>query len=275
MGLWQVYGIAAGAIFGLVTVLWLVSLRLKDASIVDVFWGAGFVVLSWLYFGLTPDGFPLRKWLISIFTTIWGLRLSLRILLRNWGKPEDYRYKKWREEAGEKWWWQSYYRVFLLQGFLLLIISAPLLAAQISPTLDWLTTLDIIAVAVWLVGFFFETVGDWQLDRFKAKEANQGKVLRTGLWRYTRHPNYFGDAVQWWAYYLIAIAAGGYWTFFSPIIMTELLTRVSGVKLLEETLTETKPGYREYVETTSPFVPWFPREPKGDRDELDQSSSRE
>ena len=128
---------------------------------------------------------------------------------------------------------------------------------------------------MWAIGFIFEAVGDWQLDRFRADPANQGKVLRTGLWQYTRHPNYFGDAVQWWAYYLLAVAAGGYWTFFSPIIMTELLTRVSGVKLLEETLTETKPGYREYVETTSPFIPWFPRKPKGDRDELGQSGTRE
>jgi steroid 5-alpha reductase family enzyme len=275
MGIWQVYAIAAGAILGLVTVLWLVSLRLQDAGIVDIFWGIGFVVANWLYFGLTPEGFLARKWVVSVLVTIWGLRLSLRILLRNWGKPEDFRYRKWREEAGEKWWWQSYHRVFLLQGCLVCVISAPLLAAQIGPSLDWFTALDGIGVAVWAIGFIFEAVGDWQLDRFRADPANQGKVLRTGLWRYTRHPNYFGDAAQWWAYYLLAVAAGGYWTFFSPIIMTELLTRVSGVKLLEETLTETKPGYREYVETTSPFVPWFPRKPKGDRDELGQSGTRE
>lgn len=273
MALWTVFGIAGAAVFGLVTLLWSVSLLLKDASIVDIFWGAGFVVANWLYFALTPGGFFTRKWLISALVTIWGLRLSLRILLRNWGKPEDFRYRRWREEVGGRWWWQSYYRVFLLQGFLVWIISSPLLAAHIGPTLNWFTTLDGMGVVVWVVGFFFEAVGDWQLDRFKANEANQGKVLRTGLWRYTRHPNYFGDAVQWWAYYLIAVAAGGYWTFFSPIVMTELLTRVSGVRLLEESLRETKPGYQAYVETTSSFIPWFPRKPKGDRDELDQNAS--
>ena len=263
MTLWTVFGIVGAAVFGLVTLLWIVSLLLKDAGIVDVFWGTGFVVANWLFFVLVPDGFLPRKWLISILITIWGLRLSLRILLRNWGKPEDFRYRRWREEAGEKWWWQSYYRVFLLQGFLVCIISSPLLAAHISPMLDWLTALDIVAAVV------------WQLDRFKADPTNQGKVLRTGLWRYTRHPNYFGDAVQWWAYYLIAVAAGGYWTFFSPIIMTELLTRISGVRLLEESLTENKPGYREYVETTSAFMPWFPRNTKGDQDEVDQRTPGE
>ena len=117
MTLWTVFGIVGAAVFGLVTLLWIVSLLLKDAGIVDVFWGTGFVVANWLYFVLAPDGFLPRKWLISILITIWGLRLSLRILLRNWGKPEDFRYRRWREEAGEKWWWQSYYRVFLLQGF--------------------------------------------------------------------------------------------------------------------------------------------------------------
>jgi steroid 5-alpha reductase family enzyme len=112
---------------------------------------------------------------------------------------------------------------------------------------------------VWLVGFFFEASGDFQLARFKANPANKGKVLDRGVWRYTRHPNYFGDATQWWAYYLFALAAGGWWTIFSPIIMTALLLRVSGVTLLEKTLTTTKPGYKEYVESTSAFIPWFPR----------------
>jgi steroid 5-alpha reductase family enzyme len=191
--------------------------------------------------------------------TIWGLRLSLYILWRNWGKGEDFRYQKWREEAGGKWWWQSFFKVFLLQGLLLWVISAPLLAAQISATPARLTILDFVAIAVWAIGFFFEAVGDWQMARFKANPANKGQVLRTGVWRYTRHPNYFGDATQWWAYYLVAAAGGGFWTIFSPIIMTTLLLRVSGVALLEKSLKETKPKYKEYVETTSAFIPWFPR----------------
>ena len=134
-----------------------------------------------------------------------------------------------------------------------------MLAAQISATPNQLTLLDYIAVPVWVIGFFFEAVGDWQLAQFKANSANKGKVLNVGVWRYTRHPNYFGDATQWWAYYLVALAAGGWWTIFSPIVMTGLLMRVSGVTLLEKSLKETKPGYKEYIETTSEFFPWFPR----------------
>ncbi len=258
----EVYLIGLGAVLGLMALLWTVSLVLRNSSIVDPFWGTGFVVANWLYFALTPDGFPGRKWLISALVTIWGLRLSLYLLWRNRGKGEDFRYRKWREEAGTRWWWQSFFRVFLLQGLLLWIISAPLLAAQIGPAPAHLTVLDFLAVALWAVGFFFEAAGDLQLARFRSNPANKGKVLDWGVWRYTRHPNYFGDSAQWWAYYPVAAVAGGWWTVFSPIIMTGMLLRVSGVALLERTLTTTKPGYKEYVESTSAFVPWFPRRPK-------------
>ncbi|MFP3896490.1 MAG: DUF1295 domain-containing protein [Anaerolineales bacterium] len=256
----EIYSIGALAILGLMTALWLISLILKDASIVDIFWGPGFVMACWIYFSLTPNGFLPRKRLISTLVTIWGLRLGLYILYRNWGKGEDFRYRKWRREAGSDWWWRSFLKVFLTQGVLMLLISAPLLAAQISPTPARLTVLDIIAIPLWIIGFFFETVGDLQMAAFKANPANESKVLDYGVWRYTRHPNYFGDATQWWAYYLIAAATGGgLWTIFSPIIMTGLLLKVSGVALLEKTLKETKPKYKDYVESTSAFVPWFPK----------------
>ena len=243
----------------MMTALWLLSLALKNSSIVDIFWGSGFVIVAWIVLSLTPEGFLPRKLLLSILVTIWGLRLSLHILRRNWGKPEDFRYQTWRQESGTSWWWWSLFKVFFLQGFLMWLISAPLVAAQVSPSPDHLTVLDILAILVWMVGFFFEAVGDWQLMRFKADPENKGKVLQTGVWMYTRHPNYFGDATQWWAYYLIALAAGGWWTIFSPILMTGMLLRVSGVTLLEKTLATTKPGYKEYVESTSAFIPWFPR----------------
>lgn len=258
----SIYLILGILIFFLVTLLWLLSLFLKDSSIIDIFWGTGFVITTWTAFLLTPDGVFPRKLLLSILVTLWGLRLSLHILIRNWGKHEDFRYRTWREEAGAAWWWRSLFKVFLLQGFFLWIIAAPLLAAQVSLQPDQLTWLDILALPVWLIGFFFEAVGDWQLARFKNNPANKGKVLQTGVWRFTRHPNYFGDAAQWWAYYLVAAAAGGWWTIFSPIIMTTLLMRVSGVTLLEKTLKQEKLGYKEYVETTSEFIPWFPRKYK-------------
>lgn len=241
----------------LMTFLWLVSLWLKNSSIVDIFWGTGFVIITWIAFLLTPYGFTARRLLLSGLVTIWGLRLSIHILIRNWNKPEDFRYQVWRKAAGKTWWLHSYFKVFLLQGLLMWIISAPLAAAQVSS--QSLIRLDFLAIPVWLIGFFFEAAGDFQLARFKSNPENKGKVLSAGVWRYTRHPNYFGDATQWWAFYLVAVAAGGWWSIFSPIVMTIFLMRVSGVTLLEKTLRDEKPGYKEYIETTREFFPWFPR----------------
>jgi steroid 5-alpha reductase family enzyme len=261
MGFWDVYLLAGALVLGLMVLLWLLSLALRNSSIVDIFWGTGFVIVTWAAFALGSEGFLPRKLLLAAIVTVWGLRLSLYIFWRNRGKPEDFRYAKWRQENGPRWWWVSFFKVFLLQGVLLWIISAPLVAGEVSPrpaSLGWLETLGVL---LWAYGFFFEAVGDWQLTRFKADPANRGKLMDRGVWRYTRHPNYFGDAAQWWGFYLIAAAAGAWWTVVSPILMTLLLVRVSGVALLEKTLISTKPGYREYAQRTSAFVPWFPRRP--------------
>jgi steroid 5-alpha reductase family enzyme len=260
----EVYVVGALAILGLMVTLWIISLLLKNSSIVDIFWGPGFVLTNAIYTILTPDGAAPRKMLTGILVSLWGLRLGAYILGRNWGKPEDFRYAKWRREAGTAWWWRSLFKVFLFQGLLMAVISGPLLAAQIGPKPSTLTVWDGIGVLVWVVGFCFETIGDLQMARFKADSANKGQVLDHGVWHYSRHPNYFGDSAQWWAFYLIAAVAGGAWAIYSPILMTGLLLRVSGVSLLEKTLVETKPAYRGYVESTSAFVPWFPR--RQDRD---------
>ena len=262
MSILSIYAIAGLVILAIMVVLWLLSLWLKDSSIVDIFWGTGFVITAWIYFYLTPDGYFSRKLLIAFLATIWGLRLSIYVLLRNWGHGEDFRYQRWRQDSGNTWWWFSFFKVFMLQGFLMWIISIPLLVAQFSALPARFIWLDFIGIFIWGIGFFFEAVGDWQLRRFKNNPSNQGKLLDRGLWRYTRHPNYFGDAAQWWGFYLIAAAAGGFWSIFSPIIMTLLLRNVSGVSMLEKTLKNTKPGYQEYVKTTNAFFPWFPREIK-------------
>jgi steroid 5-alpha reductase family enzyme len=263
MSFLNAYLMAGFLTLGLMILLWLLSLALGNSSIVDIFWGTGFVVVTWAAFLLGDEGYLPRKVLVAGLVTLWGFRLSIHILRRNWGKSEDFRYAKWREENGARWWWVSLFKVFLLQGVLLWIISAPLVAAEVSPTPTSLGVMEALAVVVWAIGFFFESVGDWQLARFKADPANRGKLLDRGVWRYTRHPNYFGDAAQWWAYYVMAAATGwGAWTIFSPLIMTFLLVRVSGVGLLEKTLKDSKPGYREYMERTSAFVPWFPRRPR-------------
>jgi steroid 5-alpha reductase family enzyme len=155
---------------------------------------------------------------------------------------------------------------------LLGIICIPLLAAQRAGQPAYLTVVDLLGVVVWLVGFFFESVGDYQLSRFKADPTNKGKILDSGVWQYTRHPNYFGDSAQWWGYFLIAASAGGWWTIFSPIIMTLFLLQVSGVALLEKTM-ETRPGYKDYIEKTSAFIPWFSRKQKSSS-QKDQNENR-
>jgi len=259
VSLLELLGLSLAIVGVCMAALWLLSLALKNAGIVDIFWGAGFVLLSAVYF-VAADGFSERKLLVLALVAVWGLRLSGYILWRNRGKGEDYRYARWRERAGDRFWWTSLLQVFLLQGLLMWVISMPVLAAQSADEPDSLTAVDFLGTAVWAVGFFFEAVGDWQLARFKAEPANRGKVMRSGVWRYTRHPNYFGDATQWWGLYVIAAgAADGYWTLFSPLLMTVLLLRVSGVALLERAQVETKPQYREYIESTSAFVPWLPR----------------
>lgn len=240
-------------ILGLMTALWLLSLALKDSSIVDIFWGSGFVITFWITYAISGLTHPFSVTLLGILVSIWGLRLSIYIFMRNAGHGEDFRYAKWREENGRRWWWFSFFQVFLLQGFIMWIVFTPLAAAQFSS--ENLGVLSILGSVVWLVGFIFEAGGDWQLARFKANPANKGKLLTSGLWGLTRHPNYFGDAVQWWGFWLFALAIGGWWTIFSPIVMTFLLVKVSGVAMLERSLKESKPGYAEYLENVPAFVP--------------------
>jgi steroid 5-alpha reductase family enzyme len=240
----------------MMTALWLLSLALKNASIVDIFWGTGFVIINLAAFLVSPH--TTEQLLLTALVTLWGLRLSLHIFLRNKGKPEDFRYAQWRKENGSRWWWVSFFQVFILQGVLLLIIAMPLLAVQSAENRQSLPVFEWIGVIVWAIGFFFEAVGDFQLAAFKSDPSHTGKIMTVGLWRYTRHPNYFGDAVQWWGFFIFAAAAGYWWTFFSPLLMTLLLMRVSGVTLLEKTM-KSRPGYEEYTRTTNAFFPWIPK----------------
>lgn len=239
--------------------VWLLSLVKKNASIVDVFWGLGFFLIAWLTFFQT-SGYRGRQMLLVLFTSIWGLRLSLHILVRNWGKGEDRRYQAWRAKQGERFWYVSLFTIFGIQALLLWVVSLVVQIGQLSPVPNRLTVFDALGILVWGLGFFFETVADWQLSRFKADPANKGKVMNRGLWAYSRHPNYFGETLIWWGLFLITLSTpGGYWAIVSPLTITFLLLKVSGVTLLEQTITERRPEYREYMENTSPFIPWFPK----------------
>ena len=201
----------------------------------------------------------MRKIILVVLVCLWGLRLSLYLAWRNWGKGEDFRYQQFRQKYGaHRYWWFSFFQVFLLQGILMWLISAPLLGAQYYTGQAKLNILDILGVLVWLIGIIFEAGGDFQLARFKANLQNKGKVLDTGLWKYTRHPNYFGDSCVWWGYGLICLAGGSYIPVYGSILMTALIIRVSGVFLLERSLAQTKPGYRDYIKRTSAFFPGPP-----------------
>jgi steroid 5-alpha reductase family enzyme len=233
------------------------SLPLRDASIVDVFWGLGFVAIACLSLLASPMATP-RTWLIAGLTTTWGLRLAGYLAWRKFGQPEDHRYEALRRQFGGRFWLVSLLLVFGLQGVLMWIVSLPLQLAPFGTS--GLNGMDALGTAVWALGLAFESVGDFQLARFKADPANRGQACDRGLWRYTRHPNYFGDFLVWWGLYLIALAGGApWWTLASPLVMSYLLTRVSGVQLLEKSLKDRTAGYQEYVLRTSAFFPWPPR----------------
>jgi steroid 5-alpha reductase family enzyme len=252
---------AAGllVIMAFMTLLWVVSVILKNASIVDPFWGTGFVITAFYWYLILPET-GIRGTVVLILVTLWGLRLSLHLFVRNFGKGEDFRYQNFRKSYGEKrYWWVSFFQVYLLQGVLMWLVSATLLGAMNSGASNGFGLADFFAAALWAIGFIFEAGGDLQLVRFKKDPLNKGKLLTTGFWGLTRHPNYFGDSAVWWGFALFSIAAGSYLAAIGSVIMTVLLIKVSGVALLEKTLIETKPGYREYANRTSAFIPWFPR----------------
>jgi steroid 5-alpha reductase family enzyme len=251
-------GLNLGLAAGLMVVVWLWSLRLRDVSIVDIVWGLAGALMALSSF-LMADGAPPRKFLITAMTVIWGCRLALHIGLRKSGKGEDFRYAAMRAERPDTFPRRSLVTVFLFQAFLIWVISMPAQVAQLHPEPRGLTILDLLGLGIWAVGFAFEALSDRQLRAFLADPANRGKVMDKGLWRFSRHPNYFGDSLIWWGIFLVAAATpGGWMTLFSPLLMTIFLMRISGVPLLEQALAERREGYREYMERTSSFFPWRP-----------------
>ena len=252
--------IALAAILLAAVVAWAVSVIRRDVSIVDSLWSLLFVLGLGVYLAVSDVSGP-RVWLVTAMVTAWALRLSIYITVRNHGQPEDRRYQAIRRNNEPHFWLKSLFIVFLLQGFLAWVVCLPALAAVSGRTLPgplaaWVEGLG---VALWLAGMFFEVVGDWQLARFRHSLPPRGAVLDSGLWRYTRHPNYFGEALLWWGIYLMALSAGAWWAVVSPLLLTFLLLRVSGVALLEKDISERRPAYREYMRRTNAFLPGPPR----------------
>jgi steroid 5-alpha reductase family enzyme len=252
----QVWLSGLGAAAALMVVTWIASLVRRDASLVDRVWGLAFVVLAWTYV-LVGDIGTSRAALVLVLATVWGLRLSVFITWRNWGHGEDPRYAAMRARRPASFPIRSLVTVFLLQAVLAWLISAPLLAATTlsGSSLGWL---DALGVGLWIIGFTFEALGDAQLSRFLADPTNRGKVMDRGLWRYTRHPNYFGDTVVWWAYLAFALSVGAWWAVSGTLLMTYLIVKVSGVALTDQRMGRpgsTREGYDEYVRRTNAFFP--------------------
>jgi len=255
----EIFGTTAAMLSVCMIGLWIWSVALRNASIVDVFWGVGFALVAangfcWGHASTAP-----RSLLISAMVALWGLRLGAHLLLRNAGHGEDPRYVAMRRRWGARFWWVSFFTVFALQGAILWFVSLPIQVVQAAPG-GPLGGWDAVGVAVWLVGLVFESVGDLQLARFKADPGNASSVMDRGLWRYTRHPNYFGDFCVWWGLFIVALSAPlGPYTLASPALMAFLLLRVSGVPLLERGMSERRPGYADYIRRTSAFFPRPPR----------------
>ncbi len=252
---WAALGAAAlwalAAALALGTVTWVISVAKRDVSIVDSLWGPLIWIAAAAGLATLPDTGPRTGWLLAA-VGLWAIRLTAHITWRNWGAAEDRRYQEIRGRNEPRFWLKSLYLVFGLQAVLACVVAAPVVVAGASARLfDWL---DAAGIALLAFGLVFEATADAQLARFKGAPGNHGKVMDRGLWRYSRHPNYFGECCVWWGVYLVALAAGGWWTLFSPLLMTFLLLKVSGVTLLEKDL-ERRPAYRDYISRTSAFVP--------------------
>lgn len=260
MSILELYGVAAATVACIALGLWLLSVPLRDASIIDMFWGPLFVAIAWVLWPATGGDFAPRSYFMMLFVTLWGLRLGFHLIGRNLGSGEDSRYQLWRQHGGRFWWLKTLYRVFALQGLLALLVCAPIIAAFYRP--EGFSTINLIGAGVWAIGFCYELVADIQLTRYLAnnKQSDDADgVLDTGLWRYSRHPNYFGDALAWWGLGLLAFSADTWWALLGPAVMTAIFLGISN-SVIERGLAKRRPRYAEYVANTSKFFPWPSRE---------------
>jgi len=251
------------ALLGVMTsmhIFFLVGVLTKNHTFVDTAWGLSFIIVAHITFWIQKEHTPLH-WLVLAMVTLWGIRLFTHIVLRTVGREEDLRYQEMRKsmEKQKSATLSSYLRIYVLQGFLALFISAPIIMIN-TMTPNCLSPWYPLGIAVWLVGFSFEIIGDMQFKTFLSEKQNQGRLMTKGLWRYSRHPNYFGEATLWWGIFLIAMTFDGGWTsFFGPTLLTFLLLRISGIPPAEK-LIKNLPGFNEYKQSTNQFIPWFPKD---------------
>jgi steroid 5-alpha reductase family enzyme len=246
------------AALAFMTAGWVISLVRKNVTIADSLWGPGFVIIAWLTF-FCAGGFLGRKILLVTLVSLWGLRLFLHLHGRNKGKAEDPRYGAWREKHGPNFWIISLFKVFWIQALFQWAIAFGVQYGQMAEAPARFTAWDVLGALIWIIGFAMESFADRQLGDFVKRPENKGKILRTGLWRYSRHPNYFGESMMWWGIFLIVMAVPwGIWTIISPILITYTLLKLTGVTLMEETIFGENPDYQDYIKRTSAFVPWFP-----------------
>lgn len=253
---WLAFCVSGAALLLVAIVFWVISFLRNDVSIVDSLWSLMFLLVAFTYSAMSEFS-GTREVLILVMVTLWALRLSVYITWRNHGQPEDHRYQAIRANNKPAFRFKSLYIVFILQAVLAWIISLPLAAAIGGQSA--IGFLDYAGIALFALGFVFEALGDLQLSRFRSNPENDGKVLDQGLWRYTRHPNYFGNFTLWWGFYLVALSAGAWWTIVSPLLMTFLLLKVSGVALLEKDISGRRPQYQQYIRRTNAFFPGLPR----------------
>jgi steroid 5-alpha reductase family enzyme len=246
------------AVFFFMNALFALAMSRRDNSIVDIAWGPGFLLIAVATF-VAGSTFGLRALVVDLLVLVWAARLALHVSFRNRGRGEDPRYAAWRRAWGRRFVLRSWLQVFMLQGFFMLLVGCPIVIAGLSSTPDRFGALEAAGVAVWAVGFFFEALGDAQLLRFKRNPENKGRIMTSGLWAFTRHPNYFGEATMWWGLFLVVLGAPGGWTaVLSPLTITFLLLRVSGVTLLEKRYAG-NPEFAAYARRTNAFFPWFPK----------------
>lgn len=253
----------AVVLFLYMTLWFIVSLIKKRNDVADIAWGLGFILVAWTSFYLSEEN-DLRSLIVNVLVTIWGIRLAVHVYMRNKNKAEDYRYNAWRKMWGKYFYLRSYFQVFILQGILLYIIALPILLAN----LQYDTSVDalvFVGILIWIVGFFFETVGDMQLVKFVKNSENKGKLMQEGLWKYTRHPNYFGEVVQWWGIWIIVfLTPYGLWGIISPLTITILIMKISGIPMLEKKMSK-HPDFAEYKKRVSVF---FPLPQKGNKKQV-------